>query len=118
MTSTSVAAVTTVNVPVRLPVTSTFGRSLYRVSITARNTSTGGTIIGGIVFGIQRESGNASAIAPVLDWASANFGVAGTETISLSVINVAADGSTADIAVKSTHATQTHAVNVVLLRIL
>lgn len=118
VTSTSVAALTTVNVPVTLPVTSTFGRTLYRVSITARNTATGGTILGGIVFGIQRESGSATATAAILDWATANFGVAGTETISLSVVNVAADGSTADIAVKSTHATQTHAVNVVLSRIL
>ena len=119
VSSASVPAVTTVNVPVKLFVTSTFGRALYRISITARNTSTGGTIIGGAILCVQREGGSATAFAPVLDWTSgAGFGVAGTETISVSLTNVAADGSTADLAVKSTHATQAHAVNVVLARIL
>jgi len=118
VSSVSVPALTTVNATVKLVPTPAFGRSLYRIAVTARNTATGGTIFGSVLIGVTRESGNASATLPILDAASSGFGVLGTETLSLTLVNVAADGSTADIAVKSTHATQTHNVNYALTRII
>lgn len=114
--SVSVPAGATVNIPVKMLALPTFGRSAYRVAITGRNTFSGGTMVGAAVLTLQRESGNASAFTPVLDFGSTGFGVAITDVISISFANVAADGTTADIAIKSTSG-NAFAINYVFSRV-
>lgn len=116
--SVAVAALSSANLPVKLNPLVTYSRALYRVSVTARNANNGSTILGSAILCVSREAGNAAAVIPVLDWGSSNFGVTGAETISVSLVNLAGDGSSADIAVKSTHPSHVHSANCVLTRIL
>lgn len=111
----SVLPVSTVNVPVKLTPVNTYSRATYKATITARSGA-GTTVVGSAIFYITREAGNALAGAPILDWAGTGFGVLGSETISMTMVNVAPDGSTADIAVKNTHATNDYTFSVVVNR--
>lgn len=113
----TVPAASTITIPIKLNPILTYSAGVSRVTVSCRNNTSGGDIFGSASLPIQREGVGATAVPPVLEWASGSFGVTGAETISVSLVNIAADGSTADLAIKNGNVSNSFSVTAVLTRV-